>query len=94
MKVKNEEKKKLNKNVDPEYQRKMLQQMIDQERGERDLHFKQKYGEKEVKSADKGFQRKNQDSKSVRPHIPGGGGPPASALSNDDEMFYDVESDS
>jgi len=50
MKVKNEEKKKLNKNNDPAYQRKMLQQMMDQERAERDLHMKQKYGEKEVKS--------------------------------------------
>lgn len=49
----------------------MLQQMMEQEKAERDLHFKQKYGEKEKG----GFQRQSSKddggNRTLRPQPPG-----------------------
>ena len=70
----------------------MLQRMIEQEKAERDLHFKQKYGEKEGSQASSGFQRrKTEDVKTLRPQPPGS--PPAEAFDGSGDIFVPTDDD-
>jgi hypothetical protein len=69
MKIRADEKKKKEPRMSElDQQKLMLQRMMEQERAERDLHYKQKYGEREREEGQGGFQRQqNTETKSLRP---------------------------
>lgn len=87
MKIKADEKKKKEPRMSElEHQKLMLQRMMEQEKAERDLHYKQKYGERERGEGQGGFQRQQTgEARSVRPQPPGG--PPAETLDCSHDLF-------
>ena len=85
-----EKKKKQHQMTELEQQKLMLQQMMEREKAERDLHFKQKYGEKErpgqQQESATGFSRSSDNThRTLRSNPPGN--PPAETLDISEDLF-------